>query len=71
MNSDIGQSAHLRTVSADRLQQVLTTCGVSPQSQLDLQTLKRVAEFTHADTIVCGKFEKFGDQIRIDGTMPT
>ena len=39
LNSDIGQSAHLRMVSADRLQQVLTICGYRPQSPLDLQTV--------------------------------
>jgi len=33
---------------------------VSPQSQLDLQTVKRIAEFTHADTIVFGQYEKIG-----------
>ena len=47
-------------VSPDRLQQVLHDLGVSPQSPLDLSTLRRIAEFTHADTIVSGKYEKFG-----------
>ena len=69
LNSDIGQSAHLRMVSPDRLQQVLSDLRVSPQSQLDLQTVKRIADFTHADTVVFGQYQKIGDQIRINATV--
>jgi len=48
---------------------VLSDLRVSPQSQLDLQTVKRIAEFTHADTIVFGQYEKIGEQIRINATI--
>ncbi len=69
LNTDIGQSSHLRMVSADRLQQVLTDLRVSPQSPLDLQTVKRIADYTHADTVVFGQYEKMGEQIRITATV--
>ena len=69
LTTDMGQSVHLRMVSPDRLQQVLGDLRVSPQSQLDLQTVKRIAEFTHADTIVFGQYEKIGEQIRINATV--
>ncbi len=69
LNSDIGQSAHLRTVSPDRLQQVLGDLRVSPQSELDLQTVKRIADYTHADTVIFGQYQKIGDQIRINSTV--
>jgi tetratricopeptide (TPR) repeat protein len=69
LTSDIGHSAHLRMVSPDRLQQVLHDLGVSPESPLDVSTLKRIAEFTHADTIVSGKYERFGQQTRISVTV--
>ncbi len=69
LNTDIGQSAHLRMVSPDRLQQVLSDLRVSPQSPLDLQTVKRIADYTHADTVVFGQYEKMGDQIRINATV--
>ncbi len=69
LNSDIGHSAHLRMVSPDRLQQVLHDLGVSSQSPLDLSTLRRIAEFTHADTIISGKYEKFGQTTRISVTV--
>ncbi len=69
LTSDIGHSSHLHTVSSDRLQQVLHDLGVSSQSPLDLSTVKRIAEFTHADTIVSGKYERFGQQTRINVTV--
>lgn len=69
LSSDIGQSAHLRSVSAGRLQQVLQDLRVSSQSQMDLSTLKRVSEFTNADTIVYGQYEHVGPQTRITATI--
>ena len=69
LSTDIGQSVHLRLVSPDRLQQVLQDLRVSSQSQLDLSTLKRIAEFTHADTIVSGRYERFGEQTQITATV--
>lgn len=69
LSTDIGESAHLRMVSADRLQQVLQDLRVSSQSQLDLSTLRRIAEYTHADTIVYGQYERFGEQTQITTTL--
>jgi serine/threonine protein kinase/tetratricopeptide (TPR) repeat protein len=69
LTSDIGHSAHLHMVSPDRLGQVLQDLGVSPLSPLDLSTVKRIAEFTHADTIVSGKYQRFGQQTRIEVTV--
>ena len=69
LSSDIGQSPHLRSVSAGRLQQVLQDLGVSSQSQMDLSTLKRIAEYTNADTIVYGQYARMGDATRITATV--
>ncbi|HUI84073.1 MAG TPA: tetratricopeptide repeat protein [Candidatus Binatia bacterium] len=69
LTSDIGQSAHLRQVSPERLQQVLRDLGVSPQSQLDVSTLRRIADYTHADTVVSGQYERLGGQTRISLTV--
>src|ERR1017187_2067940 len=69
LSTDIGQSQRVRLVSPSRLQQGLRDLHISPQSQLDLSTLKRIAEFTNADTIVYGQYQKFGDQIRINATV--
>ena len=69
LTTDVGQSAHLRTVSPDRLHQVLSDLRITPGSTVAPDMLSRIAEYTSADTVVSGQFVKFGDQIRIDGTV--
>jgi len=69
LSTDVGQSEHLRTVSTDRLQQVLHDLRVSPATSVDPDTLRRIAEFSNADTVVSGQYARFGDQIRIDAVV--
>src|SRR5580698_960960 len=69
LSTDVGQSASLRTVSSDRLHQVLRDLHVNPSSQLDPQMLKQLGEFSNAQTLVWGQYVKVGDQIRIDATL--
>ena len=69
LSTDVGQSAHLRAVSSERVQQVFHDLRIAPNSTLDPSTLGRVAEFTNADTLVWGQYTKLGDQIRIDATL--
>ncbi len=67
--TDVGQSAYLRMVSSDRLHQILHDLRITPDSNLDRDTLRRLAEFSNAQTVVWGQYAKFGDQIRIDATL--
>jgi eukaryotic-like serine/threonine-protein kinase len=69
LSTDVGQSAHLRTISPDRLHQVLSDLRVTPETAIDPTTVGRIAEFSNADTVVWGQYVKFGDQIRIDATL--
>ena len=69
LSTDIGQSAHLRTVSTDRLHQVLSDLSLGPQTVVDPDTVRRVAEFSSADVVVSGQYARFGDQIVIDATI--
>jgi tetratricopeptide (TPR) repeat protein/predicted Ser/Thr protein kinase len=69
LSTDVGQSAHLRSVSQDRLHQVLSDLRVAPNTSIEPSTLRRLAEFSGADTLVSGQYAKFGDQIRIDATL--
>jgi len=69
LNTDVGQSSHLRTVSPERVGQILQDMRISPNTSLDAPTVRRVAEFSNADTVVWGQYAKFGDQIRIDATI--
>ena len=69
LSTDVGQSSHLRMVSSDRLHQILHDLQISPDSNLDPNTLGRLAEFSSAETVVWGQYARFGDQIRIDAKL--
>ncbi len=69
LSSDIGQSTHVRLVAPARLTQVLQDLRVSSQSQMDLSILKRIAEYTNADTVVSGQYERMGAATRITATI--
>jgi len=65
----MGESAYLRTVPSERVNQILHDLRVAPDATLDPDTLRRVAEFTSADRLLWGQYIKLGDQIRIDATL--
>ncbi|MGA8660414.1 MAG: tetratricopeptide repeat protein, partial [Chthoniobacterales bacterium] len=69
LTTDVGQSAHLRTVSPDRLHQVLQDLHIAPNSSFDPTILRRIAEFSSADVVVFGQYARFGGQVRIDATL--
>ncbi len=69
LSTDVGQSARLRTISPDRLHQVLSDLKITSGVAIDPTTVSRIAEFSSADTVVWGQYAKFGDQIRIDATL--
>jgi eukaryotic-like serine/threonine-protein kinase len=69
LSTDVGQSAHLHTVSSDRLFQILKDLRVPPNADFDPDTLRKLAEFSNADILVWGRYAKFGDHIRIDATL--
>jgi len=69
LTTDVGQSAHLRTVSPDRLHQVLQDLHIAPNSSFDPTMLRRIAEFSSADVVVFGQYARFGNQVRIDATL--
>src|SRR6202166_3423461 len=69
LSTDVGQSASLRTISPDRLHQVLSDLQVTPNVTVDPAALRHFGEFSNADTVIWGQYAKFGDQIRIDATL--
>jgi tetratricopeptide (TPR) repeat protein/TolB-like protein/predicted Ser/Thr protein kinase len=69
LSTDVGQSAGLRTISPDRLHQILSDLRIAPGTAIDPTMVGRIAEFSNADTVVSGQYAKFGDQIRIDATL--
>jgi tetratricopeptide (TPR) repeat protein len=69
LNTDIGQSAHLRIVSLDRIHQTLKDLRIDANADLDPDTLRRIAELSNADTVVWGQYAKAGEQIHIDANL--
>jgi eukaryotic-like serine/threonine-protein kinase len=69
LSTDVGQSAHLRTVSSANLHQIFTDLRISSGTALDPATIHRVADFSNADRVVWGQYARFGEQIRIDATL--
>src|SRR6266851_390095 len=69
LSTGVGQSSRLRTVSSDRIHQILKDLRIPENADFDPDTLKRLAEFSSADTLVWGRYVKLGEQIRIDATL--
>ena len=69
LSTDVGQSAHMRIVTPDRVRQILKDLRIPPNASIDPDMLRRIAELSNADTVVSGQYAKFGDQIQIDATL--
>jgi eukaryotic-like serine/threonine-protein kinase len=69
LNTDVGQSPSLQTVASDRLRQILHDMQLTPNSNLDPATLRRLGELSNAQTLVWGKYDRLGDQIRINAAL--
>lgn len=69
LTTAVGQSAHLRIVSPDRLSQVLSDLRITAGTQVDPTIISNIAKFSNADTVVWGKYFKNGGKIRIQATL--
>jgi tetratricopeptide (TPR) repeat protein len=69
ISTAIGQSVQLHPVSPDRMRQVYDDLRLSPQSTIDEPMLRRLAQFTSADTTISGQYNRIGDQLYIDVTI--
>jgi tetratricopeptide (TPR) repeat protein/predicted Ser/Thr protein kinase len=69
LSTDVGQSGSMRTISSDRLHQIMKDMRVTGDADLDSDSLRRIAEVSHADTVVWGQYEKVGGQIRIKAQL--
>jgi len=69
LRSDIGQSAELRTISVDRISQILGDLKLDANSAFDAGTIGQLGTFSNADKILLGQYVKAGEQIRIDARL--
>ena len=69
LSTDVGQSSHLRVVSSERVGEIFRDLRLPSDTSLDPATIQRLADFSNADNVVWGSYARFGDKIRIDGTL--
>ena len=69
LSTDIGQSSHVHAVPTDRLRQVLSDLRVGPETIVDPDTLKRVAQFSNANVVISGQYAFSNDQIVLNATI--
>jgi eukaryotic-like serine/threonine-protein kinase len=69
LRTEVGQSSSLRSVSLYRLHQILQDLRISADSNFDPATVRRIAEFSSAETVMWGQYLKLGSEIRIDATL--
>ena len=69
IRAEVGQSARLGLVASDRIFQTLRDLRISPDTVLDAGSIRGLADFTSADTVVAGRFVKLGEQIRIEASV--
>jgi eukaryotic-like serine/threonine-protein kinase len=69
LSAEVGQSPQLRTISADRVRQILSDLRIPAGNDIDAASMTHIADFTSADTMVSGQYVKFGEQIQITATL--
>ena len=69
LQTELGQTEYLRSVSSERLYQVLGDLKIDSDSAIDPSMLRRIADLTSADVVIRGSYLKLGSEIRITGTL--
>jgi tetratricopeptide (TPR) repeat protein len=67
--SSLGQSARVRTVAPDRMNQVLSDLKIAPNSTLAPAELARVADWTKTQHVIWGQFTRLGNAISITANI--
>lgn len=70
LDTGVGQSAEMRIVAPDRLQQVFADLRITPQTAIDETTVGHIADSSTANTVLWGKYLRVGgDKIRVDAVL--
>jgi len=69
IRAEVGQSARLRVVPSERIFQTLRDLRIGAETELDVASIRRLADFSSAGTVVSGRFLKIGEQIRIEASV--
>ena len=66
LSSDLAHTPSVRVVTPDRLNAVLADLKLEGAAHFDTVTVRSVAEYVNADTVVSGSFVKLGAATRVD-----
>ena len=69
LTTEIGQSASLRTVSSDRVHQILNDLRMAGNVEFTPESLHQISDLSNSDMVITGQYARFGDQIRIDASL--
>jgi tetratricopeptide (TPR) repeat protein len=69
LTTEIGESQHLRTIAPYRMHQVLSDLRIAPDNLLDPAMIKRISEFSSADTVIWGQYVRLGERVHFDLTL--
>ena len=69
LSTGVGQSAQMRVISPERLHQVLSDLRITQESPVDATMVGHIAESSSANAVFWGKYVRYNDKIRIDGTL--
>jgi eukaryotic-like serine/threonine-protein kinase len=70
LSTGVGQSAQMRTISPDGLQQVLSDLRITPATAVDPAMVGHIATASNANVVFWGKYVRSSsEKIRIEGTL--
>jgi serine/threonine protein kinase/tetratricopeptide (TPR) repeat protein len=69
LSTGVGQSSQLRVISPERLHQVLSDLRITAESPVDATMISHIAESSSANTVFWGKYVRYQDKVRIEGTL--
>jgi serine/threonine protein kinase/tetratricopeptide (TPR) repeat protein len=69
LSTGVGQSAQMRVIPPERVQQVLSDLRITPESPVDATMVGHIAQSSAANTVLWGKYLRNNDKIHIEGTL--
>jgi eukaryotic-like serine/threonine-protein kinase len=69
LSTDVGQSSRLRTISSDRVSEILKDKNIPANNDFNPDSAQQLADSASADFLVWGRYAKVDDKIRIDFTV--
>jgi serine/threonine protein kinase/tetratricopeptide (TPR) repeat protein len=69
LGTALGRSASLRTVSMERVYEVVRDLGIAPTATIGPLELARIADFSSARRVLSGSYARSGASIRIEATL--